>query len=193
MRKVRGRRFCLAAFVAALCLLGSVATASATPVLNGGFESGDFSGWSVWNQTGSNGNWFTYSGTHSPVSGYAIAAPPDGSFAATTDGQGPGSHILYRDVPLGAGFNHTLSFILYYENRTTIFRSPSSLDYMGAPNQQYRVDIMKPGAAVNSMATADILANVFKTQPGDPVSKAPTPYTFDLTPYGGQTVRIRFA
>src|SRR5207253_2680393 len=139
------------------------------------------------------GNWFVYTGTVSPQSSYTIAAPPEGTYAATTDAQGPGSHILYRDVTLTAGFNHTLNFLLYYANRGSGFVTPATLDYVGAPNQQYRVDVMNPAAPVNSMAPSDILATVFQTQVGDPLTKSPTPYTFDLTPFAGQTVRIRFA
>src|SRR5439155_1362278 len=89
--------------------------------------------------------------------------------------------------------DHTLTFRLYYANRGSGFVTPSTLDYVGTPNQQYRVDVMNPAAPVTSMAPSDILANVFKTQIGDPLTKSPTLYTFDLSPFAGQTVRLRFA
>jgi hypothetical protein len=38
-----------------------------------------------------------------------------------------------------------------------------------------------------------VLLPIFGTQSGDPLSLPPTPTTVDLTPYGGQTVRLRFA
>lgn len=174
----------LAAFVLA-------AGAGAATVANGGFETGDFTGWTK--TTSGSGDWFVYTGTTSPFSSQTIAAPPEGTFAATTDQTGPGSHILYQDVALEPGHSHTLSFILYYENRNVLFFSPDSLSESVVPNQQYRVDIMDPAAPVDSVAPGDVLATVFRTMPGDPASKPYTPMTFDLTPFAGQTVRLRYA
>jgi hypothetical protein len=61
------------------------------------------------------------------------------------------------------------------------------------PNQQYRVDVMKPTAPVNSLNPADILATVFATKVGDSETMSPTQFSVDLTPFAGQTVRLRFA
>jgi len=69
-------------------------------VTNGGFESGNFTGWTVVNQAGGNGNWFNYTGTSSPASGHTIPAPPEGTRAAITDQGAPGSHELYQDIVL---------------------------------------------------------------------------------------------
>jgi hypothetical protein len=104
-----------------LAILGLVVTAilavpgvsSAATIVNGGFETGSFTGWTVVNQSGGSGDWFVYTGTASPQSGFAIAAPPEGTHAAVTDQTGPGSHVLYQDVALEAGFKHTLSLQLY--------------------------------------------------------------------------------
>src|SRR5215208_728677 len=89
----------------------------AADVSNGDFESGDFSGWQRANKrpSGADGNWFVYSGTQTPLGSF-ITAPPQGTFAATTDQNDPGSHVLYRNIKLEAERNHELSFYLYYEN-----------------------------------------------------------------------------
>jgi hemolysin type calcium-binding protein len=176
-------------------LVFPISPAIAATIANGGFETGNFSGWQVRNQNpfGTIGNWFVYSGTSSPL-GSSIAAPPEGSFAATTDQQGPGSHILFQDVALEPFVSHQLSFFVYYENDAFGgFATPNSLDPTVSPNQQYRVDVLKATAAPFSMAAADILASVFRTKVGDPNSLAPTPISFDLSPFAGQTVRLRFA
>jgi hemolysin type calcium-binding protein len=166
--------------------------AIAAAISNGGFETGNFSGWSVRNL--GSGNWFVYSGTTSPLVGAPIAAPPEGSFAATTDQEGRGSHVLFQDVALEGSRSHKLSFLVYYENRAPSgFATPNSLDPNVIPNQQYRVDVLRPTAAPFSMAPGDILASVFRTRVGDPNSLAPTPISFDLSQFAGQTVRIRFA
>lgn len=166
------------------------AATSAAAVGNGNFETGTLSGWNTLAM--GMGEWLAYEGTSSPISSTAISAPPEGAFAATSDGTGPGTHILYQDITLGAG-QHTLSFMLYYQNLAQGFSNPQSLDFNVSPNQQYRIDIMDPSAPVDSVAPADILANVFKTTAASPMTMAPTPITFDLTPFAGQTIRLRFA
>jgi Ca2+-binding RTX toxin-like protein len=170
--------------------------ADAAMVTNGGFEGGTFAGWTVENLGGSGGSWFVYSGTLVPLSGRSVDPPPEGRFAAITDQTQAGSHALYQDVVLEVGLTHTLSFILYYENANQIFNTPDTLEYLiGFPffNTQYRVDVMKPSASTFSVAPGDVLATVFRTKEGDPARLGPTRLTFDLTPFAGTMVRVRFA
>jgi len=162
-------------------------------VPNGDFETGDFSGWKHANKSGSNGNWFVYSGTTSPRTGLPIAAPPSGKFAATTDQDGPGSHVLYRNIRLKSGMKHELSFYLYYHNFANRFFTPNTLDYTGKANQQYRVDLLKPSANPFSVKSKDILRTLFRTDVGDHNRLAPTLKTYDISRYAGKTVRLRFA
>jgi hypothetical protein len=171
----------------------SESPASAATVGNGGFETGDLGSWTVVDQPGSGGSWFNYTGTNSPVSGSTIAAPPQGTRGATSDMSSPGSHVLYQDIILESGATHTLSLTLYYRNYAPDFATPATLDFSSGTNQQYRVDIMRTAAATDSVAPGDVLASVFQTRAGDPSTMAPTPMTIDLTPFGGQTVRLRFA
>jgi hypothetical protein len=165
----------------------------AASVSNGDFETGNFNGWTVVNQPGSGGDWFVYSGTTSPLVGAPIAAPPQGTFAATTAQPAPGSHVLYQDIALEPNAKHTLSFFLYYHNFAPGFATPDTLDRTVFPNQQYRVDVLKPSANPFSVDPNDVLARIFRTEVGDPTTLDPTTKTFDLTPFAGQTVRLRFA
>lgn len=204
LRKSHGlkRGVPLAAVAALLCALP--ATASAAVVTNGGFETGNFTGWTVQDEPGSAGSWFVYKGTKAPLSGNTIPAPPQGTFAAITDQTFPSSSFLSQNVTLAAGERHVLSAYVYYHSYAPI-ENPASLDYVGLagggpggpggapPNQQYRIDVMKPSAAINSVASSDILLNVFATKTGDSETMAPTVLTADLTPFAGQTVRLRFA
>ena len=171
--------------ILALSLAGVLLAAT---VGNGNFETGDLSGWTSVN-TGS-GGWSAYTGTISPLSGRSIAAPPEGTNAATTDSTGPGSHILYQDIALEAGSPHFLSFEVYYVNEWPTFHTPDTLDHNVIPNQQYRVDVLDPAEPVDSLA---VLASVFRTQVGDPLTLAPTLIVYDLSGFAGSTVRIRFA
>lgn len=179
----------LATALCAASMLAVPSAASAATISNGGFES-DFTGWTK--STQGSGDWYVYSGTTAP-SGQAVAAPPQGTKAATTDQSGAGSHVLYQDVALEASARHTLTFKLYHHNSASSFVSPNTLDHAGAANQQYRIDVMSPAAPIRSVAAADVLATVFKTKPGDPATLAPTTISFDLTPFAGQIVRLRFA
>jgi hypothetical protein len=186
-----GIRRSLALAAAGLTLLVVPATASAAIVTNGDFETGNLSGWQTSNQGPA--NWFAYSGTVAPVSMNSVPAPPQGSFAAISDQSAESRTILYQDVALPpAGSQVRLSLISYYTSDDPIV-SPDTLDISSTENQQYRIDVMRPGAAVDSVASGDILATVLRTQTGAPISLSPTPKTADLSAFAGQTVRLRFA
>src|SRR6476661_581870 len=115
-RRLRSVLFsCIVALLTALTVL----TVSAATISNGGFETGDFTGWTVVTQ--GTGNWFVYTGTTAPLTGVplgsSISPPPEGNFAAVSDEIGPGTHILYQDIVLEPGVNHQLSFVLYYKKQ----------------------------------------------------------------------------
>jgi hypothetical protein len=171
----------------------SSVTVETIGVPNGDFETGDFQHWNVANQPGGSGDWFVYSGTTSPLSGFNIAAPPQGNFAATTDQGGPGSHVLYRNIKLEPGMKHELSFYLYYRNRAGEFFPRNTLDFTVEPNQQYLVDILRPKADPFTFDPDDIRTRLFRTRAGDPNRLAPTLLTFGLTRFAGKTIRLRFA
>jgi len=82
----------------------------------------------------------------------------------------------------------TLQFRLFIGNRATnptspdqpLFASPSSLDWTTPTlNQQARVDILRAGSDPFSVATSDVLLNVFQTRPGNVFGSGyiPSPWT----------------
>jgi hypothetical protein len=183
---------------AALCALAAPAAAGAATVVNGDFEAGNLNGWNVVNAPGEGtGNWYAYSGTANPSGefGGEVPPPPAGNYAAIVSQGGPGSHILYQDVALEPFYSHSLSLLVYYRSGAPLTTpNPNTLAYQPPPdNQQYRVDVMRQGAPVDSVNPVDILATVFATKDGDPEELGPTLLTANLTPFGGQTVRLRFA
>lgn len=186
------------AAVVGLCAMAflvlSAGRAEATTVVNGDFETGTLSGWTVHDDFGPEpGSWFAYSGTASPIAiGPPVPAPPQGNFAAITAQEGPGLHILYQDVALEPGYPHVLSLIAYYESQESIV-SPDSFDWESGPNQQYRIDVIKPTAPIETLEPEDILATLLHTETGDPTFLEPKMLSADLTGFGGQTVRLRFA
>jgi hypothetical protein len=188
------RRRVLAFGLVTAALFAAPGLANAAVVNNGGFETGDFSGWTVDNSPDPfSGDWFVYSGTSSPGSGSPLAPPPEGTHAAVTDQEAPGRHILYQDITVPSGGPQYLTLFVYY-NVDADLVSPDSLDPSGPfDNEQYRIDVIKPTAPLDSLAPADILATVFRTQSGDPSVLAPVKKVADLTSLTGQSVRLRFA
>jgi uncharacterized repeat protein (TIGR01451 family) len=164
-------------------------------VVNGGFETGDFTGWTdIFTSCGGAGDWYVYSGTSTPLNGFVVPAPPEGNFAAVTDQTGPSTHILYQDVTIPAGLRSILTFDLYYNNQAGLFATPSTLDCSSNQvNQQFRADIITTSAPVDSVAPGDVLQNLYQTQVDDPLTLGPTAIQVDVSALAGQTVRLRFA
>src|SRR5688572_17946521 len=167
-------------------------------IVNGGFESG-FTGWTRVDQLGSEGTFLLQSGTASPVNGFVVPAPPGGSNAAMTDAAGPGSHVLYQDfvVPTGPA-SYSIAFSLFINNGAPNFVVPATLDFATpALNQRARVDIMRSSADPFSLVAADILMNLYQTQPGDPLVSGYNSLQFDISAVlqanQGATLRLRFA
>jgi hypothetical protein len=176
--------------------------ATATSVANGGFESGSLSGWQVHRATYA-GNWFAYEGTVAPIGhkrgADPVQPPPEGSFAAIADEADPDTLILYQDIAVGSAQGQTLSLLAYYDSYAplatptpdTLSVNPETLG--GQRNQQFRIDLTRPTAPLESLDPADVLATLFETKPGGSLKMSPTKLTAALGPFAGQTVRLRIA
>jgi len=161
------------------------------------FESGELSGWRAVG-SGSAG-WFIYTdggqapdpALSDPNVPFDLPDPPQGAYAAATDMNGPGSRILYRDLRLDGRFS--LHMTVFYAG-TSPFSSPETLahDALEA-NQQFRIDLIDLSAPIDSVARGDVLVNIFQTSPGDPVDRQPTEVSVDVSPWSGQSVRLRLA
>jgi hypothetical protein len=191
--------FQLKTLLRAAALVGVLSSPAAGAFINnGGFESG-FSNWTRANQTGSEGAFALQTGAVSPVNAEAVPLPPAGLFAAMTDAQGPGAHVLYQDfVAPTAVQSARLVFDLFIGNRAGTFFSPNTLDFSTpALNQQARVDIMPGGASAFSLNAADLLMNAFQTNPGDAAVSGYTHHSVDITSllnsHLGSSLRVRFA
>ncbi|MET0559048.1 MAG: hypothetical protein ABW065_10305 [Solirubrobacterales bacterium] len=194
------RLLSLAVVVLAMAFAAPAAATAAT-VVNGDFETGNLQGWHAQSATGF-GNWYVYEGTKPPISeggrGTApVPAPPQGKHAAIADQLDPDTLVLYQDISLAAAAKHQLSLQAFYSsNKPLALPTPDTLStdpsVIGEQaNQQFRIDLMKPEAGLESIDPNDVLRTIFSTQPGDPVAMPPTRLTANLTSFAGQTVRLR--
>jgi hypothetical protein len=204
--RVRGGSSGLTFFagVVSVCLaLLAPGGAAAATVVNGNFETGNLSGWHPL-QTTDAGNWFAYEGIEAPISskranGEPVQEPPQGRYAAITDEANPDTLILYQDIFLRPGYEHRLSLYAYYDSYKPIaIPTPDVLSVDegslgGQANQQYRIDVMRPDAPLDSIDPADVLSTVFRTLPGNSEEMLPTRFVADLSSFAGQTVRLRIA
>jgi len=178
------------------------ASAGAAQIVNGGFESGDFSGWEVRQSTGA-GKWYAHKGTVPPIpherGAVSVQPPPQGAYAAITDEINPESLLLYQDLQLEPGTAYKLSLLAYYDSYSALTTpSPDTLsvneEALGPkPNQQFRIDVMKAGSPPDSVDPNDVLLRLFHTKNGGARRMAPTQLVGNLAPFAGQTVRLRVA
>jgi len=196
---------CYRTFVGLLSC-AALACALSTPlqaglILNGGFESG-LSNWTAVDQLGSAGTFFVQTGTSTPDTMSIVPPPPQGTQAAMTDAQGPGSHVLYQDFVVPSVVPGALiNFMLLINNQSDRFAIPepdNHLDFSTpALNQQARVDIMRVTPDPFSLSTADVLMDLYQTEVGDPLATGYNAFVFDITPllqaHAGETLRLRFA
>ena len=161
------------------------------------FESGTLANWRL-DERGS-GGWFIYSeGKTSPdparsdsASPFDVPDPPQGKFAAVTDQNAPGRHILYRDVMLDGRYR--LHLTPFYVNLGRFSGATISSRNTINDEQHYRIDIVASSAPVDSVASEHVLVGIFETRPGDRARRVPTEVTVDLSRWEGRTVRLRLA
>lgn len=176
-----------------LLLLIAYSVLSAQNFVNGSFETNDYSGWILLEDSGipdngifgleSSGNgvidgndYFDfYDGvniTHLCFSMPAFTAT--GSMYGFNGQNGPENHRMYQDITLSATAEN-LEFDIAYET--------SEFD---AANQYLAVH-------VRNATTDAIIETLFKTTDGvDPISQPQTTFSFDISAYAGTTVRFDF-
>ncbi|HTJ42591.1 MAG TPA: MYXO-CTERM sorting domain-containing protein [Kofleriaceae bacterium] len=177
-----------------LVLAGTSAPIAAhADVVNGSFETGDYSGWTLTKDAKSatfatagvleSGTTVKYADSvHDYHDGMDIAeyssslpltaVPTDGGRLAVQLQNGPATTRLYQDVAFPGG-PVSVSWDLAYHNTWGTF----------ANDQRVRV-------VLRDVATDEIVETLFETKPGDPLVTGMTHYSADATIYGGRTMRL---
>lgn len=169
-----------AATVAALALIGSASAAPVQLITNGGFETGDFSGWTTdetdcplfpWTVSGPGGGWD------------ADTAPAAGAFDAWNgfDGCGPMHYTMYQDVTIPAG---TVSASLSWQ-----FRVSADLLTLGSATQPRSLDVTLRDPLSGAQLTS---VYHFEASAGAITNSLWIPATADVSTFAGQTVRVLF-
>ena len=92
---------------------------------------------------------------------------------------------------------YTLFATVFYQNTWSAIRDPGHFKMTDEgqtqwyQNQQFRVEIIDPAASVDTVEPDDLWGTVYKTEPGDPPYLEPIRVSFDLSPWQGETVRLR--
>lgn len=121
----------------------------ANVITNGGFETGNFNGWTVNTLLGSNGSITVSnlaSGAALPIGPAPAAGPAGGSWYAMVDQGGPGGYEIFQSFNVAANSTVTYSFDLFGNDSSS--SSPLNPTFFGqggltAEAAQYvRVDIL---------------------------------------------------
>lgn len=185
----------LLAVAAASLAIASAANASQL-IVNGGFETGDYTGWTANVEGGSSGNLSVVpnNGGGSPLSNFAYQAnPAGGNYFSITDQTGPGSYSLTQSFTLSSASTVNVSFQMFANDQAGVIYN-NGRDYNGDPNENAEVDILTGSANAFTNNPADIVAVLYG--PGaDNLSNNPNPWTTynETLNLGAGTYQIRFA
>ncbi len=142
-------------------------------ILNGGFETGTLTNWTLVNST--YGKFITNNGTVIPPGASGALAPFAGSFSALGQETGSGVFYMYQDVTIPSGVSvATLNWAHCVRNYYSSFNS----------FQGFQVRICNTNNTV--------LATAFTTSPGNVLLGNWVQTNYNLTAYAGQKVRVMF-
>jgi hypothetical protein len=184
--------------VGIVTILPSVALAASVDLMvNGTFETGDLTGWTVLSHAASQGTYVVDdTDPFTPLSGLPTVGPAGGAFYALSDSVGPGAQVIYQDfsAPVGATLV-SLSFDMFVNNWNG--GAPvigKGFDYLGSSNQHARVELLKNTAEPFS---SDVVTSFFVGADSNVDETPPHEYkhyTFDITSIvnSGEVFRLRF-
>ena len=168
---------------AAMVMLVPAALAAAPQQLlvNGSFETGDFTGWGTQDLASPFSPLVVRGAGPSPGFGLFATAPTDGSYVADSgfDGGGPGTIAVWQDVSIPAGDQATLTFDWH-----------AGWDMSFGASLNRKLDfVVEPGGGGTPLQTTNLVTTDFAASAvGDTGARSST---FDLSAYAGSTIRVK--
>lgn len=164
-----------------LMLIGSALVATganaANLIVNGDFETGDYTGWSANVQANSGGGLdvVANNGGNAPRSNLSYAQNTNGGrFFSISDQNGGGSYSLTQSFTLAASTTVTISFDHFANNYAGVTIADGR-DFTTGPNQNAVVDLLIGGADPFSNLASDVVAVLYG--PGSDSFNNPNPWT----------------
>jgi len=164
---------------------------------NGGFETGDLTGWTDAYPVGAAGDVSVLSSTEAPLSGLETAGPGEGTHYAVFDQNENFAGVLYQFFTVPDGDETvTLTFDMFVLDMSKAGPVDAGfIAYSGVGNNQHtRVDILS--AVAKPFDTGGtVIVNLYLDVDGSVPVLPYIHYSFDLSPHlaGGGTYMLRFA
>ena len=163
---------------AAMVMLVPAALAAAPQQLmvNGSFETGDFTGWGTQDLAVP---YYALGVRGAGSSNFGFTrAPTDGSYVADSgfDGGGPGTIAIWQDVSIPAGDQATLTFD--WRAAWSMFGLSRTLDF-----------VVEPGGGGTPLQTTNLVTTPNNTSTS--LDTGAQSSTFDLSAYAGSTIRVK--
>lgn len=180
--------------IVAAALSTPLAQASTEIIVNGGFETGSFTGWEFNEKGGS--ALFVESGFVSPATAYPTSGPATGLFYALADGP-LGATALIQRFTVGAVSNASLNFDMFVNSGVDGMIHATGLDQETGgsfdPNQHVRVDILSETA--NAFDTGSGVLGTYYLGANPPGDLNYSHYQMDVTGLlaAGGNFQLRFA
>ena len=152
---------------------GNGASSNSGLILNGGFETGTLTNWTLVKST--SGQFVINNGTVLPPGAVGSLAPYAGSYSVLGDESGPGVFYMYQDISIPAGVSGaTLNWAHCVRNYYITFNS----------SQAFQVRICD--------TNNNVLATAFTTSPGNALLGNWVQTNYNMTAFAGQKVRVMF-
>ncbi|GLX84192.1 hypothetical protein tloyanaT_04440 [Thalassotalea loyana] len=162
----------------ALAFTGSANAGLIEYVVNGDFETGNTTGWTVIN---SGTTWNINDGSYDPCGPALPMSPISGSYDLVSAQCGPSTASFYQDLVLSSNFD---SILLSWDDRIRNHHSS-----FNDSSQEFKVRLYD--------SNLSLINEIFSTNPNDALTQiGPNNRAFDvtniLTGYAGQQVRLEF-
>jgi hypothetical protein len=142
-------------------------------------------------------SWFVYERDATPPSPsmsdhtfpFHVPSPPQGRYAAISDGRGPSRAILFRDITLDGRYR--LHLTMFYVHAAGRLGLTTTGDGHLSEAPHFRIDLVSKAGRVDSIASRDQLLNIFTTTPDSPSRLDAWKVAVDLSAWEKRTVRLR--